>query len=91
MFYVNVTELGSVGIELATDIQAYRYFLNPGFMGLQNTNVQRKNSKVDFRRLLTFSTRYSKSQQVEIKSIVPLNLYRRLFHFHSQHEKCPGT
>lgn len=57
MFYVNVTEIGSVGIELATDIQAYTYFLNPTFKGLWDSKIdifKEKTQKFIFVRLLYF-------------------------------------
>lgn len=56
MFYVYVTEIGSVGIELATDVQAYRYFLNPTFKGLWDFKdmFKEKTQKFIFVRLLYF-------------------------------------
>lgn len=57
MFYVNVTEIGSVGIELATDIQAYRYFLNPTFKVLWDSEIdmfKEKTQNFIFVRLLYF-------------------------------------
>lgn len=56
MFYVHVTEIGSVGIELATDIQTYKYFLNPTFKGLWDSKdmFKEKTQKFIFVRLLYF-------------------------------------
>lgn len=58
MFYVNLTEIGSIGIELATDIQAYRYSLNPTFKGLcsksKSDMFKEKTQNLIFLRLLYF-------------------------------------